>query len=300
MIKFIENNFYKTSDKKQIFYQANFKPTSFDPENDYVLVFNYGLVCSSLHWKYQFDYFDKLGFKILTHDYRGHFQSTGIEDIEKITFKQIAQDLNELLTHLKIKKPIFLAHSMGVNVTLEYDRQYPGHAKGLVLISGTTLPVKDIMFDTNLMEFVMPMGSYLLKNFKTPFQKIWKTSGWNPIIVEFIRRSGFNAKKVGREFVEIYMNRVGELGVDLFFQLFKQMSVHDILGYCRSIKCHTLIIGGDKDGVIPNYLQRILHSAIIDSEFYLVKDGSHVVQVDFPDHINERIGLFLKKKFIKQ
>ena len=63
----------------------------------------------------------------------------------------------------------------------------------------------------------------------------------------------------------------------------------------KSIKTPTLVIGGDKDKIIPNYLQKILTTNLPSSEFYIVKDGSHVPQADFPDRINQRIFRFFKK-----
>src|SRR5690606_21962187 len=130
--------------------------TTVNPEKP-VLVFNYGLVCSNLHWKYQAGYFDQQGYQVLLHDYRGHFQSSGAQAVDKITFEQMAQDIADLCKFLEIEKAVMLGHSMGVNICLQLAKDFPDLVKGMVLISGTFMPVKDVMFDTNLMEFVTPM-----------------------------------------------------------------------------------------------------------------------------------------------
>ncbi len=104
---------------------------------------------------------------------------------------------------------------------------------------------------------------------------------------------GFNQEMVSDEFIEIYLNKIGVLGPDLFFQLIGEMQTHDILAFLSKIKTRTLIIGGNKDKVIPNYLQRILNEHLENSELYIVHKGSHVPQVDFPLLINERLELFL-------
>jgi non-heme chloroperoxidase len=164
----IHSNFLKTSDQEQIFYSTNF-PVDFKTIHENVLVFNYGLVCSNHHWKYQLNWFSDLGYKILFHDYRGHFQSSGKDHLEKITFKRLAQDIEELLKHVKIKNAIFIGHSMGVNVTLELARLFPHLAQAMILISGTTLPVKGVMFDTNLMEYIIPVAEEGLKRYREIF-----------------------------------------------------------------------------------------------------------------------------------
>lgn len=285
-------NFYKTDDNEQIFYVKNF--TTIDPKKP-VLVMNYGLVCSNHHWKFQTDYFDKRGFQILIHDYRGHFQSTGAHDVKKITFQQMAIDIAGLCQFLGIDKAHMLGHSMGVNVCLQLAKDFPQLVESMVLISGTFINVKDVMFDTNLMEFIAPIAHMGLEKYPKIFNKIWTSSGSNPIVRELIRISGFNRHKVSSEFVEIYLNRVGQLGPDLFFQLFNEMTKQNITGNLESMKMPALVIGGHKDGVIPNHVQRSLANLLPNSQTYFLNEGSHVPQADYPAMVNERIELFVSK-----
>lgn len=288
----IQSNFFKTSDREQLFYSTNF-PIDFKTIHENVVVFNYGLVCSNHHWKYQLEWFDERGFKILFHDYRGHFQSSGKDNLSKITFKQIAHDIEELLEHLKCENVFYVGHSMGVNITLELARMHPQRIGGMVLISGTTLPVKGVMFDTNLMEYIIPVAEEGLKRYRDIFDIVWKTQAMNPMAVKLIHSQGFNEKMVSKDFIEVYMNRLAQLGPDLFIQLFGEMQKHDILGNLESMNIPSLIMGGDKDNVIPYHLQQLLHLSLKNSELYLIKDGSHVPQVDFPEYINERMKLFI-------
>jgi pimeloyl-ACP methyl ester carboxylesterase len=286
-------NYYKTTDNEQLFYQANFDP--FENEcNEDILIFNYGLVCSNHHWTHQLDFFAAQGYKILTHDYRGHYQSSGIKNLSSITFKNLTNDLYGLINHLNIKRPILIGHSMGVNICLEFTKCFPDIVAKQVLISGTTMPVYDIMFDSNVVDQVQPYIKKLLKAYPTAFTTFWKYGGWNPIIKKLIHAGGFNIKTVSSEFIEVYLNKLGQLGPELFFQLLDQMQFHQILGEVEIITTKSLIIGGDKDKVIPNYLQRQLADTLQDAELYIVKNGSHVPQVDFPDFVNERIIEFIK------
>ena len=279
---------------EKIFYSTNFSPDEFDP-NKIVLVFNYGLVCNVAHWREQLPYFDSKGYQILTHDYRFHFGSSRDDDISECTFNNITLDMKNLLDHLNIERSIMIGHSMGVNITLEFAHQYPEMLESMILISGTVLPPQDVMFDSNIVEIIIPYIEFLTKKFPKQFEKIWKNGHKNPIARQIIYRGGFNIKKVPEEFVQIYMKRIGELPPDIFLQLFSEMKNHQILNFLESIKIPSLIIGGDKDQVIPNYLQHILHDHLKNSEIYILKDGSHVPQADFPENTNERIDHFIKK-----
>jgi non-heme chloroperoxidase len=290
MFKYNNANFFKTDDNEQIFYLKNFSNLD---ESKPTLIFNYGLVCSNHHWKFQVDYFDEKGFQILLHDYRGHFQSSGNQDVAKITFPQMAKDIKDLCDFLGIKKAYMLGHSMGVNITLQIAKDYPDLVQGMVLISGTFMAVNDVMFDSNIMEFVTPFCVAGLKKYPEAIKRIWTSSGMNPLIRNIIHTTGFNKAKVSKEFIEIYLNRVGQLGPDVFFQLFSEMTKQNIASSLEQMTIPTLVIGGHKDNVIPNHLQRTLATLLPKSETYFLTNGSHVPQADFPELINERVNLFL-------
>lgn len=294
MFKNSDANFFRTPDNEQIFYSKNFLKV--DPKKP-VLVFNYGLVCSNHHWKFQTAYFDKLGYQILIHDYRGHFQSSGGHDVKKLTFPQMAKDVADLCEYLGIKKAIMLGHSMGVNICLQLAKDYPALVQGMVLISGTFINVRDVMFDSNIMEFIAPIAALGREKYKDVFDKIWTSGGMNPIVREIIHTTGFNRSKVSKEFIEIYLNRVGQLGAEVFFQLFNEMTKQNLSGSLGQMRIPALVMGGHNDNVLPNHLQRTLASLLPNSETYFMKDGSHVPQADYPDMVNERIELFINQKF---
>ncbi len=287
----MHNNFLKTSDGEQIFYSCNFIPGT---KVKNVLVFNYGLVCSNHHWKDQIKYFDECGYHILLHDYRGHYQSSGKHDLQKITIHQIAQDLNELIDSLSIESVTLLGHSMGVNICLEYARLYQRKVKSMILISGTIVPVHDVMMNTNLTGLLKAPLIKALENFPNELKAFWRFGGWTPIVKKLIHTGGFNVEQVSSEFIDIYLNKLGQLGPELFLQLIDQMQSHDTLSFVHNINVPTLIVGGNKDKVIPNYLQKLLHSKMTNSELYIIHTGSHVPQIDFPARMNERIEAYLE------
>ena len=75
------------------------------------------------------------------------------------------------------------------------------------------------------------------------------------------------------------------------------MTKQNIIGSLDKMRSPTLIMGGYKDNVIPNHLQRTLANLIPNTETYFFKEGSHVPQADFPDMTNERIEIFLDQHF---
>jgi non-heme chloroperoxidase len=295
MFKESHPNYFYNKNKERIFYTTNF-PAEDIPKDKPLLVFNYGLVCSNAHWEKQLPFFDKLGFPILIHDYRGHYSSSSYKNLKDISFKSYADDIKQLIDQLGGEEIIMFGHSMGVNVTLEFARLYPENLKGIIVISGTVLPPQDVMFDSNIVSVVMPFVEWLFKNYPGVSQKLWSSSFLNPLALRAIHRGGFNHKYVPIEFIQVYLKRVGLLPPEVFLHLMRQMRDHDIVNDLEKLCVPTLIIGGDKDKVIPNYLQQILHKYIPNSELYILKDGSHVPQHDYPQNINKRSSKFIQNR----
>ena len=281
----------QTHDSQDILYYKNF-PYELDSTKR-TLIFNYGLVCSHHHFTQQISHFQN-DYNIIAHDYRGHYGSTSLEDYSDLTFKNICLDINGIINKESIKKPILIGHSMGVNVSLEYAKIFPQNVEALILISGTAQPVFSTMFNSNIVDHISPMLRTLFKKFPSAVGSFWKHTKHNPIIKAIVHRGGFNINNVSDEFIKIYLSKIEELGPNIFLKLLEQMNSHDIISYISQVESKTLIIGGDNDKVIPNYNQRILKEKLNNSELFIVKNGSHVPQVDFPNSINRRIELFIE------
>lgn len=287
-------HYFNSDENTKIHYKINFSPEDIK-NTDTVLVFNYGLVCNVEHFMLQIDYFHEQGFKVLIHDYRCHYESVSTSGVKSCTFTNISNDINSLLESLNITKTIMFGHSMGVNVTLEFSRMYPSKLKGMILISGTVFPPQDVMFDSNIMDISEPLLHQVQEHLGDLYDYIWKNSHKNPVARFFVWKGGFNTSKTKSSFVEYYMKKIGELPSDIFFHLLTEMKNHTIINDLENIDTPSLIIGGDKDKIIPNYLQRILKKYLKHSTLYIVKDGSHVPQVDFPESINERSLSFVRR-----
>ena len=143
------------------------------------------------------------------------------------------------------------------------------------------------------MNLFFPLIGLFENKLPSIYQSIWKKGGLNPLICYLTHKGGFHITETSREVVQVYLNRLGKLHPRLFVQLVEEMKNHDIIDHLHEIKTPSLIIGGDEDKVIPFSIQRVMHAKMPHSELYMIKDGSHVPQIDFPQSTNERITLFL-------
>lgn len=260
-----------------------------------VIVFNYGLLCTFEHYKYQIKFFDELKFPILLMDYRGHHPDNTAVEFEEITFENMARDNIKLFEMYKLKHVHLVCHSMGVNVGLETAIMVPEMVESLTLISGSVFPPQNVMFNSNIINFLQPYIEGLYEQFPTAFDFVWKKQVKLDIVKKFVHVSGFNHKKVSEDFIEIYLETLTNYPPKLFFHLLNSMRDHNILGELHLIDTPTLIISGDKDNIIPLHLQNIIHEHLKNSELYIVNEGNHVPQIDDPDLVNERMELFFSK-----
>lgn len=260
------------------------------------IVFLYGLVCNNRHWEFQLDYFLQNGYRILLHNYRYHFGSKAhVNDLKNnLTFSEISADLEELLNHLNIQDVFFISHSMGVNISLELIKRNRHRVLGQILISGNPLDPKDTMFNTNKSHEVIPLLKTILENNPNFFNPIWKNFYKIPVFRKIVLHGGFHPKMIKDEFVEYYLKKIGELGPEVFFQLIEEMGNQSIISFLPKINTPTLIMGGDQDAIAPISSQLIFKNLIKNSEFYLIKDGSHVPQADFPKTVNEKMVQFIQ------
>ena len=286
------HQFFDTQDGIKIFFISNFKKA--DPQKP-VIIFNYGLVCNTTQWDKQYDFFQKEGFQVVLHDYRFHHRSSSGKNLKELTIKKIASDINELIKYIGAKKVILFGNSMGVNVCLEYMKRYPKKTAGAVFISGSIKPPKEVMFDTNLITYVAPFIEMIQHKLPRLFNTIWKTLFFNPLMIKSTLEQGFNKDLVPEEVIVHYLKKIGELAPGVFFQLFKEMNNHKIDSYLSKVNIPVLIIGGNKDKIIPPYLQRILHKKIKKSEIYILKEGSHMPHMEFADKVNKRVLSFIHR-----
>ena len=246
----IAHGYVKSFDGTKLFYsmEGEGKP----------LIFCYGLVCSSLHWTYQIENFSKT-HKAIWFDYRGHHNSEIPKDLKSITLENIAKDLSIVLDELNIQDAVLLGHSMGVNVVLEFYKQFPERVAGMVLANGTAKHPLETMFSINAFQAIFSGIRKIYKKAPELVSLLWRAQKSNPLTKTLVSLTGFNPHLTPQADIELYVKQVAETDPAILSQLIDSYESFDSLNWLDEIQVPTLVIAGEQDKIIPLAQQELMH-----------------------------------------
>lgn len=259
------------------------------------LVLVYGIACLMNHWHHQVDYFSQ-HYKVITYDLRGHHKSMPLGNPQNLKLNDLTKDLVGLLDHLQIKKAHFAGHSFGVPLLLDLYEQAPEVVGSMIFINGFSKNPLKGMFGLDVVE---PFFYFMKDQFKKSpdlWTTLWRMAVDNPLSMILAGASGgFNLKLTQFKDIEVYTRGVARMDLRIFLELMEELMRFDGEKILPQIQAPTMIISGEKDNVTPPKFQIDFHHQIKDSEYVLVPYGSHCTQLDFPEYINSKIEIFLKK-----
>lgn len=257
------------------------------------LVFVYGIACLMNHWHAQLNYFSQTHQTVIL-DFRGHHFSEIPANKKNLSIDALAQDVLGLCDHLDLQQPVFLGHSFGTEVLLQAYLRQPERFAAMAFVSGFfSNPFQALLTEDQLMN----VFSYVKKFYNNApglTSTLWRFGVTNPLSV-FLSAlvGGFNLEHTSMKDIEIYAQGVANIDVRVFLTLFEELTQHNSMNQLSQIKTPTLILAGEKDALTPSHVQQQIANSIPGSELYLLPNGSHCVQLDFPDLINAKIENFL-------
>jgi pimeloyl-ACP methyl ester carboxylesterase len=279
----VTSGFFQAKDKTRLYY-------SIEGEGD-PLIFCYGLVCSSLHWTYQIEYFRK-NYQCIWFDYRGHQNSETPKNLSSLNIDTLAEDLNSLFEHLGLNSAIVLGHSMGVNVAIEFHRKYPNKVKKLVLANGAPRRPLDTLFNSNWFELGFKALKQAHRYAPNLLKKIWSITNneWTQTLITW---GGFNPYLTPREDVKKYIDQISAMDPEILIRLSQDYESYDATAWLPKIQCPTLILAGENDGLVSKEHQELMNQLIPNSILCVIPRGSHCPQMDMPWYVNPILEKFI-------
>jgi len=268
----------KLKDGTEIFYK--------DQGEGPVLMLHHGWPLSSDDWEAQVIFFLQRGYRVVTHDRRGHGHSS--QDIYGHNIETYASDAAELVAFLDLKDVVHIGHSTGGGEVIRYVNKYAnGRAKKAVLISAVPpimvasesnpdgVPME--VFD-NIREQTLNNRQQFYYDLTIPFYGYNRDGAEEK---EGIRRNWWRQGMMG--------------GIVAHYDGIKAFSETDFREDLKAVDIPVLVLHGEDDQIVP-YGNSAVKSA------QLLKNGKLISYPGFPhgmptteaDTINKDILAFIE------
>jgi pimeloyl-ACP methyl ester carboxylesterase len=256
-----------------------------------------GLGCSTFFWHYLARYFSSRT-EVLVWDYRGHGDSsTPSSAVQEMNVGRMVADLHAVVTHAKMPRSVFIGHSMGVQVILEYYRRHSEAVAALVPVLGTFGHAVDTFFDSRWVGRVFPALYHLVRRVPAPLQWINRYAARSRLTLPLASLTGMvNGTQLRPSDLDAYMSNLAALDMRVFFELAHDMGKHTCEDILRVIRVPVLIIGGERDIYTPLWLSEKMHREIPESELLMLPGGSHAGLVEQPELVNLRLEKFIRER----
>lgn len=251
-----------------------------DLNGEHVIVFLNGVMASTNSWDFQVPVFEKLGFKILLHDFRGQLMSDKPEGT--YSFETHAKDTIALLDHLGIKKAHIIGTSYGGEVAMRLAIDYPERTQTLSIIDSVS------QLDESLNWFIESWID-LAKGYdgQAFFRGIVPTIYHNT----YIQNNKAMLEKRSERMRDI-QNSYFDGQISLYKTFLEDVKMTEELD---QINCPTLVVCGENDILKPVKFSKIISDTIKGSEFAIIPDCGHVTIFEKPDVLNSILLGFVVK-----
>ncbi|PZP56279.1 MAG: alpha/beta hydrolase [Micavibrio aeruginosavorus] len=270
---------FTTKDGTSLFYK--------DWGNGQPIVFSHGWPLSSDAWEDQMLFLAENGFRVISHDRRGHGRSD--QPWNGNDMDTYADDLAQLIDKLNLKNAILVGHSTGGGEVARYiGRHGTSRVAGAILVGAVTpgmlktdknpdgLPMS--VFD-GIRDGVRKDRSQFFKDFTMPFY------GAN--------REG---AKVSEGLRESFWFLGMQAGLKAVLDCIAAFSESDFTEDLAKFDIPTLIIHGDDDQIVPiDNTARRAAKLIKGSQLKVYKGGAHAIPSTEKDQINQDLLAFAKK-----
>lgn len=249
------------------------------------VTFVHGAGGSSSIWFKQIREFQK-HFNVLLLDLRGHGESKPILKNafqKKYTFEAIAEDVLEVLDHLKIQKSHFVGISLGTIIIRQLAETHPERVASMIM-GGAILKMN---FRSQILMRLGNTFKYVL-----PYLVLYKFFAF--VIMP---------KKNHKQSRLLFINEAKKLYQKEFIKWFKLTAeINPVLKWFRQVEVNipTFYVMGEEDYMFLPSVRQVVEKHYHSSKLFVIQNCGHVVNVEQANEFNEVVITFLQNQSIKK
>ena len=208
------------------------------------------------------------GQRIYAPDLPGHGKSEGIG---RQSIADYARCILDFMDKLKLRKAIFVGHSMGGAIALEIALHHPSRTLGIVVINAGSC---------------LRLSAELLEN--------TASTATFPLAIKTIGELGFGSQ-VDPRIKEIALQRMSEIRSSVLHSDFLACDSFDATTGLGRIKVPVLIVSAAEDKMLAPHYSQSLHQKIKNSLLQTVEGAGHMVILENPLLMVNILQFFLNR-----
>jgi len=248
------------------------------------LVFVHGGWMNGEAWRTQVDRFAP-EYRVITVDLRGHGQ-TGATEHRQYSIGLFADDLEALLAHLDVDRPVLVGLSLGGMVVQEYLDRHPDTAAGAVL-AGPVRSMPPFEFPSDLKPFVSPLPMVA-----TSLSTVGTTATFQSMLASIRSVNGGPWLSVDPSVQSWAANSVGEVTTGEFRKIFRALYEYEP-PELSAVTTPTLVVYGDQEVPLVKTQGNRLASTVADGRVREIGTAGHLVNQDNPEAFNAALSEFV-------
>jgi pimeloyl-ACP methyl ester carboxylesterase len=252
------------------------------PRDAPVLILVHGSNASLFTWEPWVARLDNT-FRVVTFDLPGH-GLTGTVPNRDYSEEGMVKFTLEVADKLGIKKFAIAGNSMGGGVAARFAEEHPDRVSALILVDAAGMPT--------------PEGDsvpFVFKYARTPgirWLLLHVTPRW--LVTEGLNKAIIHKQIINDRMVDEYWDFARMEGTrEATGARFALPWSHDVQNHIGDIKAPTLILWGDKDGLIPVVAAHEFHDAIPGSKLIIYPNTGHIPQEEVADQSAADVRAFL-------
>lgn len=258
--------------EKGIYYRKN----TFE-ETKPTILFIHGVSGSSSAWEKYEDTFEKK-YNILSYDLRGHGKSKRFNNYDDYAMKNFVDDIDYLVSYLKIKKLFIVSHSFGTLFALDYILKYQNKIVGTVFLS------PNFNIGQKWLGFVMSPLTAGLHMFTSNNEN---KQGGHVDYSKHIQTGDWNIPRMIQD--------VGNTGLKVYLYCTKQVCDFNREEFLVNLTIPILVMHGKKDSIFPAKNSMKLPKKIKNMELIILEKSDHILVLNNFEEVSTAIEKFIDK-----
>ena len=239
-------------------------------------------------------------YRIVSWDYRGLYQSGPSDAMGGYAVHRHVEDLEDLVAHLELKKPLLVGWSMGCQVNFEYCRNHADEIAGVVAINGTTgRPFHTLVgrktIDDVIEQVLPPLWGIAQRHWeKVAF--VGPAVAESSLSLRALQAIGVIGSTANLEIFQRLARGFVSLDFGIYTQILEELGAHDATDVAMSLERPLLLIAGEKDPLTPAGAFQTLAEHLEHAELTIIPGATHYSPIEFPELVNLRIEKFIREQ----